>query len=92
MKTLFKRPRTQPVAETRRDTWQRYITVNGAVTCCGHCPDRCVWNNWHHASCTHCIREMEASPPLPSCITDVDGRCITCAQQHGLRITHRGRP
>lgn len=77
--------------DTRRDHWQRFVTVNGAVTCCGHCPAPCQWANWHYGVCAHCLDEMKASRPLADCITDIDGRCITCAQLHGVRITHGER-
>ena len=42
--------------------------------------------------CRHCIREMEASAPLPECVTGSDGRCVTCDELHGVRITHWRRP
>lgn len=40
----------------------------------------------------HCIREMETSAPLPECVTGSDGRCVTCDELHGVRITHRRQP
>jgi len=73
-----------------RDQWHRFVHVNGAVTCCSHCTPTCSWLNWHPHPCTECIKAMEASPPLRSCLADTDGRCITCAELHGVRITHRG--
>ena len=38
-----------------------------------------------------CVREMEATRPLPECVTGSGGRCVTCEQLHGVSVTHRGR-
>jgi hypothetical protein len=79
-------------AMRRRNGWHRYGEAAGdtpgVFTCCDHCPRDCNWASHHPAPCKQCIREMELVSPLPGDVTDVDGRCITCAALHGVRITH----
>jgi len=72
-----------------RTGWHR-PTDGGALSCCTHCPDGCRWDDWHPAPCRDCVREMEATRPLPACVTGSGGRCVTCEQLHGVSVTHRG--
>lgn len=94
MISLFRRRRQAPLAEgppqrRTRTGWQTYTDPH--LSCCTHCPDGCTWNGQHPGPCRHCIREMEATGPLPDCLTGYDGRCVTCEQLHGVHIVHGRR-
>lgn len=88
MIALFRRRR--PAAPSRSG-WHT-TTANGGLSCCHHCPPACSWGDAHPGPCRHCIREMEASGPLPECVAGSDGRCVTCDELHGVHITHRRQP